>query len=115
MKSHEYAVNLRRLADFLDSRPDFETATEKVYMFVSFYEKEPLVAAVKALGSGTKEFSGDFLYFHPAINDGKLMVRAEAPRNKVCRLVREAEYDCEPLLSPTEISTLAPDADDMPF
>lgn len=99
MKSYNFADNLEKLAAFLRSKPEFETGTEKVYAFFSYYDKEQFLSAVKATGTGKKEFTDSQIYFYPAINGAAIHVRIEAPRNTVCRLVQEAVYDCEPFLA----------------
>lgn len=105
MNSHEYAKQLRVLADFLDSKPEFETKC-KLYAFFSYYEKDDFLAAVKAVGSGKKEFTDNEIQFLPVINDNFIHLRLTAPRSAVCRLVQEAKYECDPLLSPEEEAAL---------
>lgn len=105
LTSHQYAKYLKELAEFLLSKPDFTTDLEKVYLFIHVYKKEELVAAVKALGTGTKEFKNDTFHFHPTTPE-HLFIRVEAPRNLVCRLVEPAKYDCESILTPEEMAAL---------
>lgn len=106
MTSFEYAARLRDLANWLETRPEFETET-KVYMFLHYYDKEAFVAAVRAVGGGTKEFTEYDIQYTPktGLDDG-IFVRVDAPRNKVCRLVQEAVWDCEALLEPEELEVL---------
>jgi hypothetical protein len=104
--SHEYARRLQELAEFLLSResfvlPYFEPTS---YHHFRYYEKEPFIAAVKALGSGKKKITDgeiEFVVERPGAHIG-----IEAPRNLLCRLIRPAEYDCDPLLSPEEEKSL---------
>jgi hypothetical protein len=101
MNSHEYAKKLNRLADLLLSKPEFETANSEAYSYsiFSYWNKENFLGAVKALGSGKKEWQTDDLTFIPHGTD---MLKLTIGRNKVCRKVKEAEYECEPLLSQAE-------------
>lgn len=105
MKSYKYADNLEKLATFLRNRPEFETEAPSVYGFFTYYDKDSFIAAVRACGAGKKEFADTFIHFFPAVGEG-IHLRLEAPRNKVCRLVREAEYDCDPLLSQEEEASI---------
>ena len=105
LQSHEYAGYLKELAEFLLSKPNFKTDLEKAYLFIHVYKREELVAAVKALGAGTKEFKNDDFHFKATTSE-HLFVRVDAPRNIVCRMVKPAEYDCEPILTPDEVAAL---------
>lgn len=105
LTSHQYAEYLKELAEFLLSKTDFKTDLEKAYLFIHLYKKEELVAAVKALGTGTKEFKNDDFHFKPTTPE-HLFIRIDAPRNIVCRLVEPAKYDCEPILTPEEVVAL---------
>jgi hypothetical protein len=100
--SHDYARRLLELATFLLSRDSFVLPYHEPTSFHHFryYEKEPFVAAVRALGSGKKKLAEDSIEFVVAQPGYSLSV--EAPRNLLCRLIRPAEYDCDPFLSPEE-------------
>lgn len=106
MTSHEYAKKLRELAMHLElaesfELPDYQENYHKGYGLVSFRyqdDKTGFLAAVKAVGAGKKQaISNDFIF---SCFDGAL--RLSVQRNSVCRLVKPAEYECEPLLSRAE-------------
>lgn len=104
--SHDYAKFLREQADFLESRPAFNLPSEDrtTMTFLHYYEKEPFIAAVKAVGAGKKEFTENEVTFRVERTWG--LVELHAPRRTVCRLVRAAEYDCDPFLTPAEEAVL---------
>ena len=102
MTSHEYAVKLKELAELLLSKPEFSTPYSERTAYTCLYywsDKANFLEAVKALGSGKKEWGKTDLTYVPAYTN---MLQIKVMRNAVCRLVREAEYDCEPLLSQAE-------------
>ena len=101
MQSHAYAAKLKELAEFLLSKPEFETGGQP-YFFSNQYTKEGFVSAVKALGAGTKEFTDTEIKFRPT--DMPVGGYVQAPRDKVCTLVKAAVWDCEPLLSVDELA-----------
>lgn len=108
MKSHEYADALDTFSAYLRGKPEFDTGNAKVYLWGSFYgkeAKEQFLTAVKAVGSGKKEFTNEYIYFFPDIDD-RILLRFEAPRNLLCRKIKEAEYECDPLLSDNELASL---------
>lgn len=100
--SHDYAKRLREAADFLESRPCFVVPDfdRRVFVCFNYYEREQIIAAVRALGTGKKNFTDDDISFEVVLPCAKIIVNA--PRLKVCRLIRPAEYECDPLLSPDE-------------
>jgi len=105
MNSHEYAARLKAIADFLLLRPEFKAAN-KPMLFQMFYEKDGFLAAVKALGSGTKEVSGGA---YPEVKFQSLAcpeLRLSIPRDKVCRKVQDVVWECEPFLSQQEEKSL---------
>lgn len=104
--SHEYARALQHAAEFLLSRPAFNTNMTRAYSynFFRYHEKELFVAAVKAVGSGVKEFTDSDIKV--LYRQGDVEITIEAPRNTLCRLIRPAEYDCDPFLSPDEEKNL---------
>ena len=113
MTSHEYANELKKTAEHLLSRPEVEFDT-KPFLFVGFYEKAPFVAAARAMGSGKKEFSScDDLHFTP---DGTCLTLSIA-RSLVCRKIQDVKWECEPLLSESEIEQLVKQQQDesIPF
>lgn len=103
MNSHEYARELQKTVDHLLARPEVELENYAApYQFLSFYDKDKFIAAARAMGSGKKEFSRDELKFRP---DGTCIIMSIG-RDKVCRLVQEAKYECEPILSSYEVEEL---------
>jgi hypothetical protein len=114
MKSHEYAKKLHELADLLESRPDFKLPDyQRNYIsqhgidnFSYHGDKTGFLAAVKAVGSGTK-LPGDKDDFSFLACNG--LLRLTVYRTAVCRIVKPAqpaEYDCIPLLSQEEENSL---------
>lgn len=103
MNSHEYASAMRKLADLLESRPQF-TVPGSATKFFCFYNKEHFLAAVKALKPGIKEYKNGDLGFNVTHSDVDIVL--SIPRERVCTLVTPAVYDCEPLLTPEEDASL---------
>lgn len=103
--SHDYARDLQKMADWLLTRPAFETGGySRGHHYFRFYEKDQFVDAAKSLGTGKKQFTADEISFKVELPFGSINI--EAPRNIVCRLVRPAEYECDPFLSPEEEKSL---------
>ncbi len=105
MKSHEYAEKLIDAAVALLKRPEFEVANDP-HFYQGYYDKEKFLAAARALGSGKKEFTSDLyseLRFKPDAVAGMALT---IPRDKVCRKVRDEEWECESMLSPDEVESL---------
>ena len=107
LTSHDYANNLQKMAEFLLSRdsfplPDYQDAMP--WQFFRFYdhEKNAFIAAAKALGSGKKKFTEADIEFTVVLPFGK--VELAIPRSTFCRLVRAAEYECDPILSAEELA-----------
>ena len=104
MKSHAYAKAIIQAAEFILSQPEFDTETEQPRLYIGwFWSKEPFLAAVRALGAGKKEYSGSDLRYS-VVHGAE--ITCTIPRDKVCRKVQEAKWECEPLLSPEEEATL---------
>ncbi len=103
MNSHLYANKMKEIADFLLSRPEFETAHACTIYQWYWSKKDDFLGAVKALGAGKKEWKTDDLYFVP---EGCPEITTVVQRSAICRLVRPAEYDCEPLLSQEEEASI---------
>ena len=103
MDSHDYANQLLNISTFLKLRPAFPVPNwmgQLQYIHYGFAKKD-FLAAVKALGSGTKNFSdSNSVEFMPTDGMG-FSVRVD--RDRVCRKVKEAEYECESLLSEGEL------------
>lgn len=104
--SHDYAKALQQAAEFFLSRPAFDIDSPRAYSFsyFRFHKKELFIAAVKALGSGTK--GGDDKNIEFLVRTGDVEITVSAPRNTLCRLIRPAEYDCDPFLSDAEQAEL---------
>lgn len=116
MKSHDYARRMQQIAEFLLSRPEFDTTTS-VHMFFPIYDKDKFLGAVHAMGSGSKEFTtGSYpeVVYSPAAAPE---IRVSIARDKVCRKVQDAVWECEPLLSAEEIAQVGevPDSEGIPF
>ena len=107
MKSHEFANKLEKLAEFLKSRPDFDTERVSVFQWLNFYNKDKFLAAAKSLGGGRKEVSGSDFLFHPAHGISGVDFYIGAPRDRVCRKVQDEKWECEPLLTPEEEAQIA--------
>ena len=110
MKTREYAVELRKIADFLDSRPEFEIflmilfTYSKFYAHASYDDKQVFVAAVKALGDSTKKYTGNTDYSKLEVTAKAYPLELSIPRDKVCKKI--VTFDCEPLFSESEIEAL---------
>jgi hypothetical protein len=107
LNSHEYARKLQALADFLLSRPEFDTQTDIIDgSFWYWSDKEKFLAAVRALTPGRKEYGEgterDALYFYPSGVPQGTKLRLRVERALFCRKVQEEKWECEPLLSPGE-------------
>ena len=107
--SRSYASQLRLLADWLDAREEFPV-NGNASIFLHYYEKDSFLSAVRATKPGAKEITASSAYaeikFFPANPPNGLMVQLSAPRDSVCTKIQEAVWDCEPLLSPTEVAGL---------
>src|ERR1700677_5237683 len=97
LNSHEYAMALKEAADFLLSKPVFETEAYKAHIFLNMYDKDRFLNLVRSLGSITKKYTGEELQIEKTFPLGA-KIYSTIPRNKVCRMVKAAQYECEPLL-----------------
>jgi hypothetical protein len=109
MTSHEYANKLKALAEWLLSKPEVDAHTDHVReSFWYWSAKEPFLAAVRALKPGRKEYGEGTnadalaLKFYPAGVPEGVDFYLRINRSAMCRLIQEAKYECEPLLSPEE-------------
>lgn len=107
MKSHDLANEMRKMADYLSSKPNFN-APSTATKYLCFYDKQQFIEAVRALEPGKKEYRDSDLEF----NVSAVPIVMSIPRNRVCVLVSPAVYDCEPLLTTEEESSL-PSAEDL--
>ena len=103
LTSHEYAAELRRIATYLESRPEFGTEQYSAFTYLSFYDKDMFVAAAKAIGNAKKEFT-DGSYAELLLNVVGAPIRLSIARDKVCK--KTVTYDCEPLFSAEELGEL---------
>jgi hypothetical protein len=105
MKSHELAHALIATAEFLLSQPEFATPSKTHSLYLGSYwdDKDALVAMVKAVGTVTKEYNGSDLQVNV---DTPVKIWTRINRDKVCRKVQEAKWECEPLLKPEEVEAL---------
>src|SRR5438046_2993487 len=102
MTSHEYAKRLHEIAEFLLDRPEFKTPSVIKHIYMWFYNKEEFLGAVKSLGSGIKTYKDNELEYLTKCGRVQLSI----PRHLICRKIKEAEYECVPLLSQEEEATL---------
>lgn len=106
MKSHEYGQRLVELGQFLQSRPEFDTPG-KLSLYLSYWsDKDGFLAAVRALGSGTKEVEKGTLSEVRFIPTAAAEIQVSVSRDKVCTKVQEERWECEPLLSTAEEAEL---------
>jgi len=107
MTSHDLAREMQETAKALLSKPEFKipsyiTGPKEITFFSA---KEDFLQAVKLSGSGKKDISGpNYVTFIPDCGGYKLSI----DRSLVCKKIKEAVYECEPLLSQLEESTLEP-------
>ena len=93
----------RAMLDWLEANPGVEVMGG--YNYRSIHSKEKFLATAKALGSFEKKIENDYIKLTRAFGTAKIII--EAPRNTVCTKIKEAVWECEPLLSNDEIEALA--------
>ncbi len=112
MNTREYAVELRKVADFLDSRPDFtidsgvffQECKDGIKTNLSYWNKEKFVEAVKAVGPSTKHYTdGEFARLEIIVGDCP-NISLTISRDRVCKKI--VTFDCEPLFSESEVEAL---------
>ena len=104
--SHAYAKALQEAAEYLLSKPDFMTGTSGPYIYLgTYYSKEKFLQAVHSLGNMEKEYTDTLLKVKHVLPQGA-QVYTEIARDKVCRLVQEAKWECEPLMTPEEEASI---------
>ncbi len=109
MTSHEYATRLIAAAVLLEKAAVFELPSYMASYLehcgvenIQFHtDKALFLAAVRAVGSGVKAGNADEVRF---VVGG--LVHLVVDRASVCKLVKPAEYECEPLLSQVEEAVL---------
>lgn len=97
------AAELRRLADSLDKEPEVKISRP----IVAFYhgadrDKPSFLAEVSLFPRPLTKTYDDREVEVSYKNDG-ILVYAKINRNAVCKMVKPAEYECEPLLSQEEL------------
>ena len=109
MNTREYSIELRKIADFLDSRPEFRvelgiyTSLNPAHSNIAFYNKSNFTEAAKALGSATKKYTeGDYAKLE--LISTEIPLSLTIPRDKVCK--KTVVFDCEPLFSAEEVEAL---------
>lgn len=110
MDSHEYALELKKAAEFLLSRPRLDkmaTYTEVPSIYLTYYSKEEFIAAVRAMGAGEKQIDDSEVTFIPR---GAPVLRLSAARSLCCRKIQDEKWECEPLLSDDETAALGTEA-----
>lgn len=114
MKSHDLARAMQATAEFLLSRPEFDTPSREHSLYLGRYWEEEgknaLVAMVKAVGTVKKEYSGSDLHIHLQT---PLEIWTCIDRVKVCRKIQEEKWECEPLLTAADDAILT--YADIPF
>ena len=105
MNSHEFARDVKEAAEYLLSRPAFETATSNAAVYLGGYysNKEGFIYAAKALGNVEKKYDQHDLTL--TITKGANLWLT-APRSLVCRKVQDEKWECEPLLTSEEEESL---------
>ena len=121
-QKEDYIQGLRDLADWLEATPSAPTELYRS-IIVSLKDKDHAVRLAKEAGSIHKEYSGDRLLLEKWFGD-IIRYKATVSRKEVCRVkevkkvekevphypapvyvnevVDETEWECDPLLAPTE-------------
>lgn len=104
LTSHEYALELKRLADEMLACPDFQLGWthDEVTLGIGA-SKDELLAFAKNLHPLRKEFSEKEIELR--FGSGRISAKISANRSTACRIVKPAEpavYECDPLLSQEE-------------
>lgn len=111
-QSHDYARALQEAAEYLLSKPDFKTVVSGAYLYLgTFYSKDEFLAATRSMGALAKEFTDTQLKVKHVLPKGAELY-FEIARDKVCKLVQRAKWECEPLLTPEEEASFGSTATD---
>jgi hypothetical protein len=112
-KSNEVAIELRKLADALDRNPDAQISKPTIYFSHSYLGakgKDMFLALAKSMPRPIKKDDG---YRHDEVvlchDTDALDIYSSIPKDRTCILIRpaqEAVYECDPILSQLEESTL---------
>ncbi len=110
-KAIEVATELRRIADALEAKP--ETIVHKPWLHFYCDEKKPFLDTFSVLPRPLiKRYDRDndmWDRVHLESNCDALDLDCSVPRSKICEIVEPAKpavYNCPPLLSEEEESTL---------
>ena len=103
LSSHEYAAELRKVATYLESRPEFKTEQYAAFSYLSFYDKDLFVAAAKVIGNAKKEFT-DSSYAELVLTVVGAPLRLCIAQDRICK--KTVTYDCLPLFSNEELGEL---------
>jgi hypothetical protein len=110
----DVAQELRELADALDREPDQELPRVNVDFYCKYAGdkgKPMFLALAKLLPRPLDKSDDDMGGLQLKHVTGALLIRTVIEREKVCKIIRPeqtipAEYECEPLLSLAEESSL---------
>jgi|SRR5579862_1576293 hypothetical protein len=109
MKSHALAQQLIELGNWMLTRPEFETLNKEHSLYLGNYrgEKEKFISAARSLGSLEKIYDGSEVEIRTT--GAPLELWARVQRNTVCVKVQEEKWECEPLMSDSEIAQIGAD------
>ena len=107
--SHEFAVRMKQIADYLLARDSFKITRCAVIsdydgkFSMTFDDKEEFVKAVKIVGDAKKSYTdGDYSYLQ--VEAVYAPIELKISRDKVCKKV--VKFECEPLFSEEEVEAL---------
>jgi hypothetical protein len=83
--------------------PHYEDGGDRINYFS---DKDGFIAAVRAVGGGTKSVSSDDYKITVATGEQAAQLDLVANRDSVCRKVQDEVWECEPLLSKEEESSM---------
>ena len=109
--AHDAAIELRKLADALDRKPEAEILPLTISVYANTSQKEGFLSLASLL---PRPLAKKYEAARIEISHGKrwtdtLSIGLYIDRSAVCRVVKEAqpaEYECEPLLSAAEEALL---------
>jgi hypothetical protein len=108
MTSHEYATELKKLADEMLACPDFQLGwSDDTCTLGIGASKDELLAFAKNLRPLRKEYSDTQIKLF--FGSGRITAEISADRTVACRIVEPAKppvYECDPLLAPEEEAAL---------
>jgi hypothetical protein len=98
MTNTEFAVALRKMAEFYEQNPDMHQPHPRMHIFLD--EKETFLKTAVALSRGgyvTKKADSaesSYPYYHAIRDFGGVEVDCQIPRSAVCRKIQDAIYEC---------------------